>query len=218
MGGFLLYDGKERVGILDHWLLHALLVEDRTVVLCEREISKEDVQFPEVSEEELEDRSKGDGLSKALAVTQSFWFVIQLILRWAQGLIVTKLELFTLGFAAFTGMIYFMWWKKPLDIGFAIPVNLKRRLRDVAAQTGSDDTTSDLIISPTSDSTLTTKKRFSCDLDDWKADVTVLVVPIEGKHEGDGYSYSDDQDGEINAGMSRLFHYSLPYLCTTINI
>lgn len=72
--------------------------------------------------EEIEDKSKGDGLSKALVVAQTGWFIAQCISRWATGLAVTELELVTLAFAALNGVIYFLWWNKPLDVRYAVAV------------------------------------------------------------------------------------------------
>ncbi|KAF5318111.1 hypothetical protein D9619_012264 [Psilocybe cf. subviscida] len=71
---------------------------------------------------EIQDKSKGDGLSKALVVGQTTWFVAQCISRWATGLAVTEAELVTLAFAALNGVIYFLWWDKPQDVRYAIQV------------------------------------------------------------------------------------------------
>ncbi|KAG1732791.1 hypothetical protein EDB19DRAFT_2026903 [Suillus lakei] len=75
------------------------------------------VDMPVITEAEIKDRSKGDGLSKCVAVLQLVWFVIQLIARYAQKLPVTLLEIDTLAIAALTCIAYGLWWKKPKDIG-----------------------------------------------------------------------------------------------------
>lgn len=71
---------------------------------------------------EIQDRSKGDGLSKALVVGQTAWFVTQCLARWVAGLAITEMELVTLAFAALNGIIYFLWWNKPLDVRYAVQV------------------------------------------------------------------------------------------------
>ena len=63
------------------------------------------------------DRSKGDALSKGIAILQTGWFILQCIARKIQGLAVTELEVVTLAFAALNFAVYVFWWNKPLDVG-----------------------------------------------------------------------------------------------------
>jgi len=78
--------------------------------------------FPSVSQEEIRDKEKGGAFAKALVVLQTSWFVIQSIARVIQGLGLAELELFTLATAALNGFMYFLWWQKPLDVSYPIPV------------------------------------------------------------------------------------------------
>ncbi|KAF5318141.1 hypothetical protein D9619_012229 [Psilocybe cf. subviscida] len=71
---------------------------------------------------EIQDKSKGDGLSKALVVAQTAWFVAQCISRWAAGLAITEAELVTLAFASLNGVVYFLWWDKPQDVRYAVRI------------------------------------------------------------------------------------------------
>ncbi|KAJ6494198.1 hypothetical protein C8R45DRAFT_174017 [Mycena sanguinolenta] len=52
-----------------------------------------------VNEEEITDKSKGDALSKGVALVQGLWFIVQCIARVHQNLAVTQLEVATLAFA-----------------------------------------------------------------------------------------------------------------------
>ncbi|KAJ7718573.1 hypothetical protein DFH07DRAFT_860209 [Mycena maculata] len=61
------------------------------------------------------DRSKGDALSKGVALIQSAWFMTQCIARLFQRLPVTELEVATLAFAAVNIFTWLLWWGKPLD-------------------------------------------------------------------------------------------------------
>ncbi|KAF5318120.1 hypothetical protein D9619_012245 [Psilocybe cf. subviscida] len=88
------------------------------VVLDYTEIKRSSLKLPTAGE--IRDRSKGDGLSKALVVGQTAWFVAQCVSRWAIGLAVTEAELVTLAFAALNGVIYFLWWHKPQDVRYGI--------------------------------------------------------------------------------------------------
>ena len=85
---------------------------------------KGEIAFPSITEEEIEDRSKADGLAKGIAVLQTTWFIAQCISRTAQGLIITEIELITLAIAALNGILYFLWWNKPLDVKCSVPVLL----------------------------------------------------------------------------------------------
>ncbi|KAG2741486.1 hypothetical protein P692DRAFT_201726594, partial [Suillus brevipes Sb2] len=104
MGGFVLYvDGEPRAALDPNELLSL--------------VSRGSVEMPTITEAEIKDRSKGDGISKCVAILQLVWFIIQLIARYAQGLPVTLLEIDTLGVAALACIAYGFWWKKPKDIG-----------------------------------------------------------------------------------------------------
>lgn len=76
------------------------------------------------SKDEITDRSKGDTLAKTFVVVQTFWFIIQCIVRGREGLVITELEITTLAHAAFNGLLYFFWWDKPLDIQCPVVVRL----------------------------------------------------------------------------------------------
>ena len=104
-------DGNERKGVLTPVMLHDLLQEGK-------------IAFPTITEEEIEDRSKADGLAKGIAVLQTTWFIAQCLSRPAQGLIITEIELITLAIAALNGLLYFLWWNKPLDVRCCVPVLL----------------------------------------------------------------------------------------------
>lgn len=47
---------------------------------------------------------------------QILYFVTSLIARWAQGLAVTTLELFTLGLVICAVLMFIAWWKKPFEV------------------------------------------------------------------------------------------------------
>lgn len=75
------------------------------------------VDVPVIIEADIKDRSKGDALSKGIAILQLAWFVLQLVARYAQNLPITLLEIDTLAVAALTCITYGFWWKKPKDVG-----------------------------------------------------------------------------------------------------
>ncbi|KAG0702577.1 hypothetical protein DFH29DRAFT_496717 [Suillus ampliporus] len=112
MGGFMLYvNNKPRVTLTPGELLEFVRAGS--------------VDMPIITEEEIDDRSKGDGLSKAIAILQLAWFVLQLIARYVQNLPVTLLEVDTLAITALTCIAYCLWWMKPKVVGCSHPVHWK---------------------------------------------------------------------------------------------
>jgi hypothetical protein len=112
MGGFLLYVNDEP---------RATLTPDELRDF----VSDGLVDMPDIVQAEIEDRSKGDVLSKGIAILQLLWFVTQLVARYAQNLPITLLEIDTLAVAALTSIAYGWWWKKPKDVGRPCPVHWK---------------------------------------------------------------------------------------------
>lgn len=120
MGGFMLYNDDQPKGILTF------------NSFCDL-IKRQCIDFPRITEDDIQDRSKGDALSKGLVILQTSWFILQCIARWNQHLSVTELELVTLAFAALNGVMYFLWWNKPLDVWRAFPIYL-RKDKDLSKQ------------------------------------------------------------------------------------
>ncbi|KAJ7127439.1 hypothetical protein C8R43DRAFT_897457 [Mycena crocata] len=69
-----------------------------------------------VEEEDIKDKSKGDALSKGVALIQGLWFTAQCLARIHQHLPISELEVTTLAFAVVNIFIYALWWSKPLDV------------------------------------------------------------------------------------------------------
>jgi hypothetical protein len=85
--------------------------------------------WPNLSDAELNDRSKADWIVKSLAVLQILWFTTQLIGRWAQGLAVTTLELFTIGIVFCGSVTYVANWEKPFDVQVPVVLQTKTSIR-----------------------------------------------------------------------------------------
>ena len=109
MGGFVLAEGTHDTCVLTP--------KDFRNLLADQEIG-----FPLISEKEIQDRSKSDGLSKALVVVQTTWFIAQCISRKVQGLTITEIELVTVAFAFLNGVMYFLWWSKPVGITTSVRI------------------------------------------------------------------------------------------------
>ena len=107
----MLFEGDNPKGVMTPDIFEELLEEKK-------------IEFPNITVEEIKDRSKTDGLSKMIAVGQTLWFVAQCIARRAQHLDLTPVELLTLSLAVLNGMMYFLWWNKPMDVRCPVRVYL----------------------------------------------------------------------------------------------
>ena len=120
MGGFTLHDERGTpLRILEPIELETLSEAGR-------------IEWPSITEAEIQDRSKGDELSKGIVLIQTSWFIFQCIVRGAYKLEVTELEVTTLAFAALTGVIYYLWWNKPLDVRCSVRVDLLKDEKEKA--------------------------------------------------------------------------------------
>ncbi|MCJ1268560.1 hypothetical protein MMC22_008448 [Lobaria immixta] len=72
--------------------------------------------IPDISEEDLRDKSKANGLVKILVCLQAIWFCVQCIVRVAQSQEISFLEINTSAHAICALLTYALWWHKPLDI------------------------------------------------------------------------------------------------------
>lgn len=72
--------------------------------------------IPFVSEDAIWDKSKANGLAKAIVCIQAAWFCAQCIARLGQGMPVSLLELNTFAHAICALLVYVLWWDKPLDV------------------------------------------------------------------------------------------------------
>jgi hypothetical protein len=72
--------------------------------------------LPDLSESQICDNSKANGLAKMLVCTQAIWFCAQCIVRSSQSLTICLLELNTFAHAVCALLIYLLWWNKPLDV------------------------------------------------------------------------------------------------------
>lgn len=69
-----------------------------------------------LTEADIEDKSKADGLTKGIAILQTTWFLVQCIARVTQKLPLTELEVVTLALGSLSVIMYIIWWEKPMDV------------------------------------------------------------------------------------------------------
>lgn len=91
---------------------HASLTANGVSFLLKHEPSL----LPDISVEDVKDKSKANSLTKSLACIQATWFCLSCITRFAQHLPVSMLELNAFAHALCTLAVYVLWWRKPLDV------------------------------------------------------------------------------------------------------
>ncbi|KAF5571655.1 hypothetical protein FPHYL_240, partial [Fusarium phyllophilum] len=69
-----------------------------------------------IPESEIKDLSKADVITKAFAITQCTWLVVQSLSRVAHGYAISLLELATLAFIFCAFIMHIFWWNKPFDV------------------------------------------------------------------------------------------------------
>ncbi|KAK4445262.1 hypothetical protein QBC34DRAFT_333429 [Podospora aff. communis PSN243] len=84
------------------------------------------IDLPTVRTAEIEDRSKSDNITTALALGQSLWFGVQLLFRAVQDLPTTQLEALTFGFVICSAISFAMVWGKPKNVNTRIEIRAIR--------------------------------------------------------------------------------------------
>ena len=112
MGGFVFDTSDEDVNFLPNGRSRLTLTPAGLFYLLGHELEL----LPNISEEHICDKSKASNLAKTLVCLQALWFCVQFLVRLAQGLAVSLLELNVFGHAICALLMYLLWWDKPLDI------------------------------------------------------------------------------------------------------
>lgn len=84
----------------------------------------------------IQEKNKGDGISRIIAVVQMTWFTFSTIGRAAMGLPITIIELIALGFVVCTFGTYFFWLHKPLDVRCPIFLEPELSLAEILKDAG----------------------------------------------------------------------------------
>ena len=84
-----------------------------------------DLSVTNLSEQDIMDKSKADGLAKTLVCVQALWFCAQCISRVAQRLPITLLELNAFAHSLCALLVYLLWWHKPLAIERATSLQIR---------------------------------------------------------------------------------------------
>lgn len=99
-------------------------------------ITRNYIQLPEVSDEELWDKSKQDTIAKLITCFQVGYLILQSIGRLAQGLALTTLELSTVAIVVCAIMTSVCWMHKPHDVRYPIRIKMAATMAQVLRDAG----------------------------------------------------------------------------------
>ena len=91
---------------------------------------------PNITKEEIWDKSKADMFAKIIAGFQAAWLVAQVIARGIKHLSVTLLELSTVALITCTGAALLFWFNKPLNVKTPTNLKLEFSIAEILAQAG----------------------------------------------------------------------------------
>ncbi len=109
MGGFVAYDGRR--------VIRPLFFDPG---------QQEDLELPEATLEDIEDRNKSNFFTQSIITLQITWFVLQCVVRKAGGFDIAVLELVVLGYVTLNAAAFAFWWKKPTGVRQPIRVRVPK--------------------------------------------------------------------------------------------
>ncbi|KAK8118164.1 uncharacterized protein PG998_006445 [Apiospora kogelbergensis] len=83
-------------------------------------------RLPEITNDELADKGKGDYIAKVLAIVQVLWLILQLSVRAGAKKSSSPLEIATLAFALLASITYIILFDHPQDITTPIRIHISR--------------------------------------------------------------------------------------------
>ena len=124
---FFAAGGGLAVPSVDFWYTTTITFTPRGLV----ELAKLDL-IPDLTKEDVEDRSKADIFAKVATIVQVSWFFAQSLTRLASHLPLTLLEVHVTIHVFCAVIMYCLWFNKPYEVAY--PVQSKdSRVIDIAA-------------------------------------------------------------------------------------
>ncbi|KAF4769277.1 hypothetical protein HAV15_008549 [Penicillium sp. str.  len=99
-------------------------------------VSRGYIEVPEVSDEELWDKSKQDTIAKLITCVKVAYLILQCIGRAVLGLAVTTIELSTVAIVGCTLMTSICWLHKPLDVYYPVQIKMNISMGQVLQEAG----------------------------------------------------------------------------------
>lgn len=130
IGGFVIRAGVNMEGqskTVSSSSLYHLTISDILALRKDGSLEK----LPSISKEEINDKSKSDGLVRAIAILQIAWMALQIIARARRRLAISQLEISVLAFTSCAVVIYGLNWERPK--GVQVPYTLLKYQGDIPA-------------------------------------------------------------------------------------
>lgn len=89
--------------------------------------------LPDISETQIQDKSKANSLAKTIVCLQALWFCMQCVGRFISKTSISLLELNTFAHSLCTLLTYCLWWYKPLDVEEPSLIT-DRKMREICAE------------------------------------------------------------------------------------
>ena len=124
MGGFAIDTRKCQQKFLSHNRNRMILNLDG----FKRLLQHEPDLLPDLSLEEIQDKSKASNIAKTIVCCQAIWFCAQCCARWYADTGFSLLELNTLAHCICALLIFMLWWKKPLDVESPTLINAENMM------------------------------------------------------------------------------------------
>ncbi|KAE9375256.1 hypothetical protein N431DRAFT_463354 [Stipitochalara longipes BDJ] len=93
-------------------------------------VERQCLTIPDITDDEIKDRSKADSLVYAIALWHIFWMLLQVIARWAKHLPLALIEVNALAFIVCGIFTYSLLWWKPQDVQCPIILRVNRETFD----------------------------------------------------------------------------------------
>lgn len=99
-------------------------------------VERKYIDYPEITKDELWDKSKQDTITKIITCFQIFYLVLQCLGRAVQGLAITTMELSALAIVVCTIMTSICWLRKPLDVRTPMKLHMNATIEEVLVEAG----------------------------------------------------------------------------------
>lgn len=80
------------------------------------------IRLPQITEQEINDKSRMRTLVLCIAFLQTSWFILQCAARATHGLSISKLEIVTLAYVLCAITSYCFWWNKPYEVTVSVNI------------------------------------------------------------------------------------------------
>ena len=97
------------------------------------------LSFNPFEKKEVSDKDNANNISKAIALSQTIWFIIQCVFRKIYVLPLTLVEVHVCIQIIYAALMTLFWWKKPFDVNNPTVITVDKDLWNYIVGTGKED-------------------------------------------------------------------------------